>query len=139
MSEPATMSTPLSPWGWPGATLTCSLSLPGERGQCILSTPPKILFCDLRLDPGESKSCEFCLLFKAFTSGEPHTHVGFAALSAASCRPRCSQKASDGRVNPRELLLAALSRVCSLYVLHCPSVLLLACASPTGPLYSCKA
>ncbi|XP_029439049.1 RAB6A-GEF complex partner protein 2 isoform X3 [Rhinatrema bivittatum] len=29
----------------------------GERGQCILSTPPKILFCDLRLDPGESKSC----------------------------------------------------------------------------------
>ncbi|XP_039401842.1 RAB6A-GEF complex partner protein 2 isoform X3 [Mauremys reevesii] len=28
----------------------------GERGQCILSTPPKILFCDLRLDPGESKS-----------------------------------------------------------------------------------
>ncbi|XP_069061808.1 RAB6A-GEF complex partner protein 2 isoform X3 [Pleurodeles waltl] len=28
----------------------------GERGQCILSTPPKILFCDLRLDPGEFKS-----------------------------------------------------------------------------------
>lgn len=35
-----------------------SLSFLGERGQCILSTPPKILFCDLRLDPGESKSCE---------------------------------------------------------------------------------
>lgn len=35
--------------------------LAGERGQCILSTPPKILFCDLRLDPGESKSCELCL------------------------------------------------------------------------------
>ncbi|XP_053150775.1 RAB6A-GEF complex partner protein 2 isoform X2 [Hemicordylus capensis] len=28
----------------------------GERGQCVLSTPPKILFCDLRLDPGESKT-----------------------------------------------------------------------------------
>ncbi|XP_048406220.1 RAB6A-GEF complex partner protein 2 isoform X3 [Stegostoma tigrinum] len=28
----------------------------GERGKCILATPPKILFCDLRLDPGESKS-----------------------------------------------------------------------------------
>uniref|UniRef100_A0A4W5KUQ9 GP1 homolog, RAB6A GEF complex partner 1 n=1 Tax=Hucho hucho TaxID=62062 RepID=A0A4W5KUQ9_9TELE len=27
----------------------------GERGQCMLDTPPKILFCDLRLDPGESK------------------------------------------------------------------------------------
>ncbi|XP_065262650.1 RAB6A-GEF complex partner protein 2 [Emys orbicularis] len=32
----------------------------GERGQCILSTPPKILFCDLRLDPGESKSYSYC-------------------------------------------------------------------------------
>ncbi|XP_044300002.1 RAB6A-GEF complex partner protein 2 isoform X2 [Varanus komodoensis] len=29
----------------------------GERGQCVLSTPPKILFCDLRLDPGESRTC----------------------------------------------------------------------------------
>lgn len=36
------------------------LSLLGERGQCILSTPPKILFCDLRLDPGESKSYSYC-------------------------------------------------------------------------------
>ncbi|XP_042306106.1 RAB6A-GEF complex partner protein 2 [Sceloporus undulatus] len=32
----------------------------GERGQCILSTPPKILFCDLRLDPGESKTYSYC-------------------------------------------------------------------------------
>ncbi|CAI9585791.1 unnamed protein product [Staurois parvus] len=31
----------------------------GERGQCILSTPPKILFCDLRLDPGETKSYSY--------------------------------------------------------------------------------
>ncbi|KAG8431058.1 hypothetical protein GDO86_019485 [Hymenochirus boettgeri] len=31
----------------------------GERGQCILSTPPKILFCDLCLDPGESKSYSY--------------------------------------------------------------------------------
>ncbi|XP_048359552.1 RAB6A-GEF complex partner protein 2 isoform X1 [Sphaerodactylus townsendi] len=32
----------------------------GERGQCILSTPPKILFCDLRLDPGESRTYSYC-------------------------------------------------------------------------------
>ncbi|GCB69745.1 hypothetical protein scyTo_0010616 [Scyliorhinus torazame] len=32
----------------------------GERGKCILATPPKILFCDLRLDPGESKSYSYC-------------------------------------------------------------------------------
>ncbi|XP_012687926.1 RAB6A-GEF complex partner protein 2 [Clupea harengus] len=31
----------------------------GERGQCILDTPPKILFCDLRLDPGESKTYSY--------------------------------------------------------------------------------
>ncbi|KAM4707216.1 RAB6A-GEF complex partner protein 2 [Discoglossus pictus] len=31
----------------------------GERGQCILSTPPKILFCDLCLDPGETKSYSY--------------------------------------------------------------------------------
>lgn len=34
-----------------------SLCFTGERGQCVLDTPPKILFCDLRLDPGESKTC----------------------------------------------------------------------------------
>ncbi|XP_062828749.1 RAB6A-GEF complex partner protein 2 isoform X2 [Anolis carolinensis] len=31
----------------------------GERGKCIVSTPPKILFCDLRLDPGESKTYSY--------------------------------------------------------------------------------
>ncbi|XP_048827274.1 RAB6A-GEF complex partner protein 2 isoform X2 [Brienomyrus brachyistius] len=31
----------------------------GERGQCMLDTPPKILFCDLRLDPGESKTYSY--------------------------------------------------------------------------------
>uniref|UniRef100_A0AAX7UPT5 GP1 homolog, RAB6A GEF complex partner 1 n=1 Tax=Astatotilapia calliptera TaxID=8154 RepID=A0AAX7UPT5_ASTCA len=30
----------------------------GERGQCVLDTPPKILFCDLRLDPGENSYSE---------------------------------------------------------------------------------
>ena len=29
----------------------------------MLDTPPKILFCDLRLDPGESKTCEMYLEF----------------------------------------------------------------------------
>uniref|UniRef100_A0A3P9IU58 GP1 homolog, RAB6A GEF complex partner 1 n=1 Tax=Oryzias latipes TaxID=8090 RepID=A0A3P9IU58_ORYLA len=31
----------------------------GERGQCVLDTPPKILFCDLRLDPGERKTYSY--------------------------------------------------------------------------------
>uniref|UniRef100_A0A8C6UFS5 GP1 homolog, RAB6A GEF complex partner 1 n=1 Tax=Neogobius melanostomus TaxID=47308 RepID=A0A8C6UFS5_9GOBI len=31
----------------------------GERGQCVLDTPPKILFCDLCLDPGESKTYSY--------------------------------------------------------------------------------
>ncbi|XP_010220401.1 PREDICTED: RAB6A-GEF complex partner protein 2-like, partial [Tinamus guttatus] len=39
---------------------TVFVSNRGERGQCILSIPPKILFCDLRLDPGESKSYSYC-------------------------------------------------------------------------------
>jgi len=30
----------------------------GERGHVVLSTKPRILFCDLRLSTGESKSCE---------------------------------------------------------------------------------
>lgn len=29
----------------------------------MLDTPPKILFCDLRLDPGESKTCTFVSVF----------------------------------------------------------------------------
>ena len=35
----------------------------GERGQVIVATKPKILFCDLCLFPGESKSCEFLNLY----------------------------------------------------------------------------
>lgn len=30
----------------------------GETGHVVLSTKPKILFCDLRLAMGESKSCK---------------------------------------------------------------------------------
>lgn len=46
-------------WSW-GEILQfpCFFIDPGERGQCVLDTPPKILFCDLRLDPGESKTCK---------------------------------------------------------------------------------
>lgn len=29
----------------------------GERGLTVLSTKPRILFCDLKLAAGESKSC----------------------------------------------------------------------------------
>lgn len=31
------------------------------QGDVVLATNPKILFCDLRLAPGETKSCEFLL------------------------------------------------------------------------------
>lgn len=41
----------------------------GERGQCVLDTPPKILFCDLRLDPGESKTCMFKYVGNHFNTG----------------------------------------------------------------------
>ena len=34
------------------------LFLEGEEGQCLMSTQPKILFCDLELAPGESKNCK---------------------------------------------------------------------------------
>lgn len=93
-------------------------SLPGERGQCILSTPPKILFCDLRLDPGESKSCESCLLFP-FSEGLPlgssALKAVFAELSAASGRPWCLWKARcfGGSGSAKELLHHPES------VLHC--------------------
>ena len=30
----------------------------GESGHVVLSTKPKILFCDLKLLPGESKTCK---------------------------------------------------------------------------------
>ncbi|XP_045167413.2 RAB6A-GEF complex partner protein 2-like [Mercenaria mercenaria] len=32
----------------------------GERGMTVLTTKPKILFCDMRLDPGQSKTCKSC-------------------------------------------------------------------------------
>lgn len=35
---------------------TCFMPSKGERGRCLLSTKPKILFCDLTLAAGESKS-----------------------------------------------------------------------------------
>lgn len=36
----------------------------GDKGHIVLSTKPKILFCDLRLSPGESKSCMYHYNFK---------------------------------------------------------------------------
>lgn len=33
------------------------LIIAGERGLTVLSTKPRILFCDLKLAAGESKSC----------------------------------------------------------------------------------
>ena len=43
------------------STTACDTSFvpsKGERGMTVLSTKPKILFCDMRLDPGESKTCK---------------------------------------------------------------------------------
>ena len=34
------------------------MSVAGEEGRCLLSTQPKILFCDLELAPGESRTCK---------------------------------------------------------------------------------
>lgn len=36
----------------------CFMSVAGEQGRCLLSTQPKILFCDLELAPGESRTCK---------------------------------------------------------------------------------
>lgn len=47
------------------STTACDTSFvpsKGERGMTVLSTKPKILFCDLRLDPGESKICRSTFL-----------------------------------------------------------------------------
>lgn len=37
------------------------VSVAGEQGRCLLSTQPKILFCDLELAPGESRNCKCTL------------------------------------------------------------------------------
>ena len=42
---------------------TC-MSVAGEQGRCLLSTQPKILFCDLELAPGESRTCKFTVPVK---------------------------------------------------------------------------
>lgn len=41
------------------AIVTAGTSLNTQQGQgnVVLQTEPKILFCDLRLSPGETKSC----------------------------------------------------------------------------------
>lgn len=31
-----------------------------DNGHVVLSTKPKILFCDVGLSPGENKSCKYC-------------------------------------------------------------------------------
>lgn len=41
-----------------GATET-ALSTQQGQGNVVLETEPRILFCDLRLSPGETKSCNF--------------------------------------------------------------------------------
>lgn len=40
-----------------GSTDTSFIPCRGEKGYVVFSSKPKILFCDLRLLPGESKSC----------------------------------------------------------------------------------
>lgn len=42
------------------AIITADTSLNAQQGQgnVVLETKPKILFCDLRLSPGETRSCK---------------------------------------------------------------------------------
>ena len=40
--------------------------LVGELGHCLLATEPKILFCDLKLAPGETQTCKFISVFFLF-------------------------------------------------------------------------
>ena len=44
----------------------------GEQGHCLLSTEPKILFCDLKLAPGEVQTCKlkFSFSFEILALGE---------------------------------------------------------------------
>lgn len=44
------------------AIVTADTALNTQQGQgnVVLETKPKILFCDLRLSPGETRSCKQC-------------------------------------------------------------------------------
>lgn len=43
----------------PIVTADTALNTQQGQGNVVLETEPKILFCDLRLSPGETKSCKF--------------------------------------------------------------------------------
>ncbi|XP_022105233.1 RAB6A-GEF complex partner protein 2-like isoform X2 [Acanthaster planci] len=78
----------------------------GEKGQCILSTEPKILFCDLKLKPGERKTF---LYRETIPSDAPPSYRGQAV--------KYSYKVTIGmqRVNCPIRLLRVPFRVLVLY------------------------
>ena len=51
-------------------TIEYLFSVTGERGLTVMCTKPKILFCDLKLQPGDSRSCEL-------TPSFPHLPLTF--------------------------------------------------------------
>ncbi len=54
----------------------------------MLDTPPKILFCDLRLDPGESKTCKKLEINQTgltFSLNDPSHFLLISALCCLHC------------------------------------------------------
>ncbi|XP_060781186.1 RAB6A-GEF complex partner protein 2 isoform X2 [Neoarius graeffei] len=96
----------------------------GERGQCMLDTPPKILFCDLRLDPGESKTYTYSELVP--TDGPP-SFRGQAVKYVYKLTIGCQ------RVNSPIKLLRVPFRVLVLHGMPEPPFLQDEEVSPTNP------
>lgn len=55
----------------------------GEKGNCLMKTDANILFCDLTLKPGESKTCKpIRLSLRPVDEQVVLIHVGFLFYSA---------------------------------------------------------
>jgi len=53
-----------------------------DNGHVVLNTKPKILCCDLRLSPGESKTCKF---FYKYLSTKKCTPESFYSIIPSLC------------------------------------------------------
>lgn len=110
------------------STTACDTSFvpsKGERGMTVLSTKPKILFCDMRLDPGESKTYTYK---ETIPSDAPPSFRGQAV--------KYSYKITIGtqRLNHPTKLLRVPFRVLVLYGLNDLSVYMDADeVTPTNP------
>lgn len=56
------------------AIVTADTALNTQQGQgnVVLETKPKILFCDLRLSPGETRSCKSLCILMAYLTQFPN-------------------------------------------------------------------